>query len=259
MRANVLVLAFERERRRTRYDLESRNSSERVDDLLGQAVAEVLVLLVAAHVLERQYGDRLRALYVVRGERLERRAQLGDALVAPSRVLLQAAAHDELDCGRTFERRGLALQHRAEDLASGVALECTPASDKLVKQRTEAEDIATRVDRPALRLLGGHVRRGAEYRAGLRHRYVAARRVELRDAEIEQLRDALGGDDNVRRLEIAVQDPVCVRCLQSAGDLQCNPSRVLFRLRTMQVGSLDELEYEVVGPDVVNLTNVRVI
>ena len=194
------MLAFERERGGARNDLESRNSSERVNNLLGQTVAEVLVFPVAAHVLERQHGDRLRVVYVVRRERLECRAQLGGALVAPSGILLQAPAHDELDCGPTFERRGLALQHRAEDLAGRVALECTPASDKLVEQRTEAEDVAARVDRPALRLLGGHVRRGAEYRAACRHRYVAARRVELRDAEIEQLRDALGGDDDVRRL-----------------------------------------------------------
>ena len=50
-----------------------------------------------------------------------------------------------------------------------------------------------------------------------------------------------------------------MRRLQSVGDLQCDARRAFFRLRTMQVGAIDELEHEVVGSDVVNLTNVRMI
>ena len=55
--ANVLGLALEREGRRARGHLQPRDLRQEIDDLLGQAVAEVLVVLVRAHVGERQHGD----------------------------------------------------------------------------------------------------------------------------------------------------------------------------------------------------------
>ena len=57
-RADILLLAPERERRCAGDDLEARNVRQHVDDLLGQAVAEVLVLLVSAQVGKRQDGNR---------------------------------------------------------------------------------------------------------------------------------------------------------------------------------------------------------
>src|SRR3546814_18438640 len=54
---DVDLLALEVERRRARGHLELRQLGQQVEDLLGDAVAEVLVLGVAAHVDERQHGD----------------------------------------------------------------------------------------------------------------------------------------------------------------------------------------------------------
>ncbi len=54
---DVLLLASEREGGSAGNHLESRNLGEQVQDLFGQSVTEVLVLLVRAHVGEWQDGD----------------------------------------------------------------------------------------------------------------------------------------------------------------------------------------------------------
>ena len=55
--ADVLFLAAEGKRGGARGDLEAGDVGQQVDDLLGQSVAEVLVVRVAAHVGEREHGD----------------------------------------------------------------------------------------------------------------------------------------------------------------------------------------------------------
>ena len=56
--------------------------------------------------------------------------------------------------------------------------------------------------RAALRLLGREVLRGADDRPGLRH----LARAGACDAEIRHLEAAVGGDDDVVRLDVAVDD-----------------------------------------------------
>ena len=51
------VLSPEEERRGATGDLQAGHVGQRIDDLLGQAVAEILVVLVRAHVGERQHRD----------------------------------------------------------------------------------------------------------------------------------------------------------------------------------------------------------
>src|SRR5207249_9736569 len=51
------ILFPEEERGRATGDLQTGDLGQDIDDLLGEAVAEVLILLVRAHVGERQYGD----------------------------------------------------------------------------------------------------------------------------------------------------------------------------------------------------------
>src|SRR5215469_9744438 len=55
--AQVDIFTFERESRASRNNVQSLNLRQRVDDLLGDSVGEVLVLWVRAHVGERQYHD----------------------------------------------------------------------------------------------------------------------------------------------------------------------------------------------------------
>ena len=56
--AQVDVLALERERRRARRDLERLEARQRVQELLGDAVGEVFLLRIVAHVDEGQHRDR---------------------------------------------------------------------------------------------------------------------------------------------------------------------------------------------------------
>ena len=58
--ADAQVLSAQREYGRARGDAEPLDVGQRVDQLLGDAVGEVVALLVAAHVHERQHGDRRR-------------------------------------------------------------------------------------------------------------------------------------------------------------------------------------------------------
>ena len=53
---------------RARDDLERADFGELGDDVISDPVAEVLILRVSAHVLERQDGDRLRGGERLRGE-----------------------------------------------------------------------------------------------------------------------------------------------------------------------------------------------
>ena len=68
------------------------------------------------------------------------------------------------------ERRpvGLRLDHVGEHLGDAVARERRRAGQHLVEHAAERPDVAALVDRPSARLLGAHVRRGAEQHAVLR-------------------------------------------------------------------------------------------
>ena len=59
-RREVFVLSLVGERRRARGDAERLHLRERHDDVVGDAVAEILVVRIAAHVRERQHRDRRR-------------------------------------------------------------------------------------------------------------------------------------------------------------------------------------------------------
>ena len=80
--ADVLVLPFERERRRARDHLEAGHLRERVDDLFRETVAEILVVGIPAHVGEREHGDRwcaVRRFGPLRAQLLQRRFDVGSS------------------------------------------------------------------------------------------------------------------------------------------------------------------------------------
>ena len=94
------------------------------------------------------------------------------------------------------------------------------AGEHLVQHRAERVDVAARVDRAlAHRLLGAHVLRRAEREARLRH---ALRRrrccTRERDAEVGDERVPVLQQD-VLRLDVAMDDAVPVRVVERVGDL----------------------------------------
>ena len=96
------------------------------------------------------------------------------------------------------------LLHRDRDGA--LALEGDPSGERLVEHHPDRVEVGDRGHVHALRLLGREVVGGPHHRAGLG---------DLRDAgagdpEVGDDRLALGVDDHVLRLQIAVDDPVAM-------------------------------------------------
>ena len=239
--AHADVLALEGERRGARRDLQVFHLGDGVDQFLGDAVAEVLHLRVAAHVDERQHSDGWRAERLARehaprrgvgyppgrfGRRLaQRRGQLARRREPIDRLLREAALDDVDDRGRdqrieAIERRWV-LQNRVHRLDRGRLLEGARAGHQLVDQQADGEQIRSLIGDLAADLLGRHVgrrsdhdaRRGDERRlgavgVGAQHLLEAA---HVREAEVENLDPAVDGDEDVVRLEIAMADAALVR------------------------------------------------
>ena len=64
---------------------------------------------------------------------------------------------------------------------------------------------------------------------------------------------------NACRLEIAMEDALLMSDMEGIGDLQGQPRGVLRRQRPPQRRPLQELQHEIPRPDVVDLTDVRVV
>ncbi len=150
--ADIRVLSLEGERRRARDDFQPRHLDQRVDDLLAQPVAEVLVVGIAAHVGEGKHGDRSLVGRQVRP--FQRRAQVGHRREPFLARLAQATLHDADQLWRCFERTGLVAQDAAEDLGHRRARERAATRQQLVEHGPETEDVGPLVEGLSLRLLG---------------------------------------------------------------------------------------------------------
>ena len=160
-------------------------------------------------------------------------------VVAPSRVLLQALQADDLQVARNgaVERRGSGRRRLAdllERLGDRIAAERRAAGQEGVEDRPQAVDVAGRRHgpAPARGLLGRHVGRRAHDRAAVGQLAVALD--PLGQAEIGHVGLALLVEQDVGRLEIAVQDAPLVRVVDGLGGqlqqprggfriVRCNP------------------------------------
>src|SRR5688572_8954725 len=113
------VLSPEREGRGAAGDLQAGEVSQRIDYFFRQTVAEVFVVLVRAHVGERQHGDGRLVFGGCRdaGARrlFKRQAQVGHGLKTLPRLLLQTASNDLFENRRRLDRRWIVAQYRAQD------------------------------------------------------------------------------------------------------------------------------------------------
>ena len=119
-----------------------------------------------------------------------------------------------LQFGRWRERR---VQDRVGQPPGVRFVERPPAGRHLVEHDPERVDVGARVNRLATHLLGRHVRqRPLEPADRPRRRLfdVGGGARQLRQAEVQHLHPALGRDDDVGRLEIAVHDAALVRLLE---------------------------------------------
>ena len=122
------------------------------------------------------------------------------------------------------DRPRLLLEDRRDDACRTVAVEGPLPGDELVEHEPEREDVAARVGLLPFELLRRHVLQRAEDRAGAGRRAADRRHVRrqlrrgLGQAEVEEL-DAALGDEDVRRLQIPVDDAVAVRGVEGIEDL----------------------------------------
>ena len=143
--------------------------------------------------------------------------------VAPRRLLGEALQADRLQVARDprlepRRRHHLLVDDLPEGLHDRRGLEGGPAGEHLVEDRSQRVDVGRRADLAGqpLRLLGGHV-------AGRPH-HLAADGLAVLDlqplgqAEVGDLRRAVGVEQDVGRLQVAVDDPDAVDRADGAGE-----------------------------------------
>ena len=160
-------------------------------------------------------------------------------------VFLQAAPqhrdHPRRDGGRQRRPVGVTLQHGREHMRHGLAGEHGVARQHFQDDDAEGPHVTAFVDRFTGGLLGAHVGSRAENdpllramdRARRGHRQTRRRTRGglhgLRQPEVEHLHRAVGTNLNIRRLEIAVDDPLLVRTFERLGDLLRDQQRFVER------------------------------
>jgi hypothetical protein len=87
---------------------------------------------------------------------------------------------------------------------------------------------------------------------------------DFRQAEIQQLDDAVGRNLDVPRLQVAMNAAFFVRGFERSSDLSSNPERLGYRQRASsnpirQRRSVHQLHHEIVGSNVVQLADIRMI
>ncbi len=161
--------------------------------------------------------------------------QIRCALVAKVAVFFERGADDPLELsghGRIQRVCGYrrAIEDRVEDDCGGVSRKRLPPGGHLVEHGAAREHIGARVESLAPRLLGRHVGDRSDRGARVRQPGFSDRRrggrVErsrvvglLRETEVEKLRLSSFGDEDVRGLQVAVDDAPRVRGFQRVRDL----------------------------------------
>jgi hypothetical protein len=200
---------------------------------LGEAVAEVVHLGVAAHVDEWQDGERSdgrgglfrRARLGGTGARGELGARLRNVREPGAAIFLQTATKkiaqgDRCVDGQVRPRR-LDCQDARDHFGDACAAERPPAGDELEHQTAERPDVRALIDGFAAQLLGTHVGGRAGEIADARHRGerrrfggVAGRfgiRGELREAEVEHFHASVRRNFNVGGFDVAMRDALSMR------------------------------------------------
>ncbi len=154
--------------------------------------------------------------------------ELASGLVAECRVLFQRLAGNGLDLtGNAVavlaHRLGVAVEDAIRDVGHRVAGERQAPGEHLVEHDAEGEDVGALIDVAAAKLLGRHVVQRADHRS--RQRQCRLRREGigggrgLGEPEIEHLHELPRRDDQVRALDVAVDDAELVSLVERLSDL----------------------------------------
>ena len=125
------------------------------------------------------------------------------------------------------------------------------AGGQLVQHDADGEDVGAKIERPALDVLGRHVRRRAEQLAGDGHPLEVD---DLRDAEVHQLDEPVVADHHVLGLHVAVDDAETVRVGERAADLDADHRGDLGEARLVLADELlERLPVDELGDDVADV------
>ena len=117
------------------------------------------------------------------------------------------------------QRRRLLADVLQRDLEGVAAAERRVAGEHLIAGDAERVDVAAVIDGLALDLLGAHEQRRAHRGAGRREIDGLVRGEAARQAEVGHLRLALPGQQDVLRLDVAVDDPQLAGLVQGGRHL----------------------------------------
>ncbi len=268
---DVGVLPLEEERGCARGNPQLSDSGQRGDELFGDAVAEVLLVPRGTHVGEGEDGDRAGSRRFdgepragpVRLEVVREASQVGQqgdgALVARLAVLLERFVDDAPQTRRKGGMKAHAglgglVQDLVEECGRRFTLERTDAGRHFVEHHAQREQVAPCIHILPERLLGRHVGNRPERGSGagqaeisvvgrprLRPGHRQRPRIGLErfgQPEVQDLGVATLGDEDVRRLDIPMDDLVSVSGGKAVGDLGSIPEDLVgaepFRLEAMR-------------------------
>src|SRR5665213_1852294 len=168
-------------------------------------------------------------------ESYEVRAQIFGRLVALLRRFRERLHDDRLEVRRNRfveirRRRYGAVHVLTRHLDRRVTNERRATGEHLVEDDAERVDIAATVDRSTLGLFGREVRRGSHDRTFFGQ--LVFDRHRLGDAEVGDLYLAIARDQNVARLDVAVNDTVAMRVTEGRRDLRYQSRRMRRRERS---------------------------
>ena len=184
-------------------------------------------------------GPRRRRVWLERFLELDPR--ITDVAQPPLRILLEAALQYMTNGGRHSRRQCRPLRLPVDDgrehVGGRLSDEWTAAAEHFVEHAPERPDVRTFVDRLPPGLLRTHVGGGPDHDliAGLTggtggRLVVRVQRnlglTDLRHAEVQYLNDAVGGDLDIGRLQITMNDPFLVRSIQRVRDLNRDAKRL---------------------------------
>jgi hypothetical protein len=121
------------------------------------------------------------------------------------------------------QRRRRLIGHLLDQAAALLLVERRAEGEHLVERQAQRVDVAPAVDLAAERL-GGHVPQGAEDVTGVGEVLLVVR---LGQAEVGDPDDAARVEQQVGRLDVAVDDPLDVRVGQGIGHLDTDPRHPL--------------------------------
>ena len=224
--------------RRRGADQQRLDGRELGDGRVREPDAEVRVARVSREVLEEKHGDgsfpgrivgRSRRRQRFRGgssrDRFDRELQVARFLEAVRRIFLQAPPDDPLQTGRDVadarlrEFGRIDRQDRVHRFDRGAGAKGAPARQHFVEDGAERKNVRPMISRQAPDLLRRHVSDGPEHgawlgraanRRGLRRVPTPARIDLLRQAEVQDFDAPLASDEDVLRLQVAVNDPFLV-------------------------------------------------